>query len=252
VGENERAIAVESIQLADDGAGFVNAALVPNATFVGPDDSVVYRMGDSVSASGTAYGTGTEVDRVEFLVDGWSASADSEAPYEMNFPLEYFGNITISARAFDREGNWFESGSTTYQVDFPPTYADWLDVFFTPAEQSDTAIGETGADVDVDGHSTLLEYAMGLHPRRGDGPSESGFFRDSQTGTYSFGFIKPVGVDGLSYTLQVSDDLENWFDTNGTLDVLLINNYWEEVRFSMLNLKEPREFGRVLIERDEL
>jgi hypothetical protein len=249
---NDQSILVESVQLSDDGAGFVNSALVPNATFVGPDSSVVYKMGDSVSASGTAYGTATPVDRVEFLVDGWSVVSDTEAPYEMDFPLHYFGNITISARAFDMAGNWFESSSDTYMVDFPPSMADWLDIFFSPAEQLDPNIGALPADFDLDGNSTLLEYAMGLHPLRGDGPRESGFFQDPQTGAYQFGYLRPVGVSGVSYTFQVSDDLASWGTSasNPSMEIVPINNYWEEVRFSPLDLSEPREFGRVLIESE--
>ena len=250
LGENERALSVESVRVADDSASTVNATLVPYASFEGPDSSIVYQMGDQAGGSATAYGTGTDVDRVEFLVDGWSVASDSEPPYEMNFPLEYFGQIVISARAYDKEGNWYESGSTVYQVDFPPTLQAWLDVFFSSAEQSDQNIGGLLADLDLDGNSTLLEYAMGLHPRRSDGPRESGFFQDPGTGLYHFGYIRPVGVQGVSYTFQVSPDLDSWTDANGLISTEInpLNNYWEEVRFTLDDLQQPREFGRILIE----
>ncbi|MCZ6671535.1 MAG: hypothetical protein O7C75_01210, partial [Verrucomicrobia bacterium] len=208
--ENERSVIVESVKLADESAGFVNTALVPHATFSGPDSSVVYKMGDEVSASSVAFDTNESVDRVEFLVDGWPVVSDTEPPYEMIFPLHYFGNVTLSARAVDNDGNMFESTTEDYVVTFPPTLADWLDVFFTPGEQSDPNIGALLADIDLDNQATLMEYAMGLHPRRRDGPRESGFFQDGQTGVYQFGYLRPVGVTDILYTLQVSNDMETW------------------------------------------
>lgn len=248
---NGRAIRVDSVKLADDGAGFVDTALVPHATFAGPDASVVYKMGDSVNASSTAYGTGEEVDRVEFLVNGLPAVSDSEAPYEMHVPLQYFGSVTLSARAVDREGNRFESLSEKYVVTFPPTLEDWLDIFFSPAEQLDPDVGALSADVDFDHLATLAEYAMGLHPRTRDGPRESGFLRNAQTGAYQFGYSRPVGVEGLSYTLQLSDDLSDWSPAgpNASMEVIPVSNYFEEVRFSLPDLQAPRQFGRVLIEK---
>lgn len=251
VEQNDRSIIVESVQFSDDGAGLVDTILVPNASFEGPDSSIVYKMGDMVSASSIAYGTNTAVDRVEFLVDGASVSVDSESPYEMEFPLQYFGNVTISARAYDEEGNSFTTDSDTYIVNFPTSLEAWLDVFFTDGEQSDGNIGALTADLDLDGGATLLEYAMGLHPRRSDSPRNSSFLLNPFSGSYEFGFIRPVGVDGVSYQLQVSDDLDQWANTNGFMEVVPISSFWEEVRFSMLDLNTPREFGRVLITKED-
>lgn len=250
VSQNDRSVWVEEVRLSDDSARFVDGSLVPNAIFSAPDSTVVYKMGDQVGGTAVAYGTGTDVERVEFLVDGWSVVADTGPPYEMNFPIEYFGNITISARAYDKDGHWFESGSETYQVDFPASLQAWLDVFFSTGDQANQNVGALLADLDQDGNSTLLEYVMGLHPRRGDGPRESGFFQDPQSGLYHFGYIRPVGVEGISYTFQVSPDLDNWIDANGVIstEVVPLTNYWEEVRFTLTDLQEPREFGRVLIE----
>jgi len=251
VEENERSVIVESIQVSDASAGFVSSALVPHATFSGPDASTVYKMGDEVSASSVAYDTNESVDRVEFLVDGWPAVSDTEPPYQMNFPLHYFGNVTISARAVDNDGNMFESTAEDYIVTFPPTMEDWLDVFFTPAEQLDPDIGALLADTDFDGQATLLEYAMGLHPWRRDGPRESGFYQDALTGSYQLGYIRPVGVSNINYTLQVSNDMDSWFPlgASGTMEIIPVSNYFEEVRFTLLDLEEPRQFGRVLIEQ---
>lgn len=250
VGQNERALRVETVMMSDGNAATVNARLVPHAVFDGPDASVIYKMGDEVGGAAVAYGTNTDVARVDFLVDGWAVASDTEAPYEMNFPLEYFGNITISARAYDQEGNWYQSGQEVYRVDFPHTLQAWLDVFFSADEQADGNFGGLLADLDLDGNSTLLEYAMGLHPRRSDGPRESGFFQDPDTGLYHFGYLRPVGVQGITYTFQVSPDLDNWQNANGLVstEVVPLNSYWELVEFTLDDLQEPREFGRVLIE----
>lgn len=249
--ENARAVIVENITLADAEANFLNAALIPHATFSGPDDSVIYKMGDAVIADSVAYGTKAEVERVEFLVDGWAAASDSEPPYEGNFPLHYFGNITISARAVDKDGNRFESSPKHYEVTFPPTYEDWLAIFFTSEEQLDPDLGILSADSDFDGQTTFEEYAMGLHPRNRDGPRESGFFRNMRDGSYEFGYTRPVGVSGVNYTLQTSNNMVNWMDAgaNGSMEIIPISNYLEEVRFTLFDLALPREFGRVLIEK---
>jgi hypothetical protein len=251
VGENERSVIVESVKLADEGARFVGSALIPNATFSEPDSSVVYKMGDGVSASSIAFDTDDSINRVEFLVNGWSVASDTNPPYEMDFPLHYFGNITLSARAFDNDGNSFDTNAEDYLVTFPPTLEDWLDVFFSPAEQVDPNIGALTADIDFDNMATLMEYAMGSHPRRRDGPRESGFFQNAQSGLYQFGYVLPVGVSDIKYTLQVSDDVTHWTDSpaNGSMEIIPISNYFEEVRFSLFELQEPRQFGRILLEK---
>ena len=251
INENDRAVIVESVILADEGAGFVNSALIPHATFSGPDSSVVYKMGDQVSADSIAFDTNGSVDRVEFLVDGWPVASDTEPPYSGAFPLHYFGNVTISARAVDNDGNTFQAGED-YIINFPPTFEDWLDVFFSSEEQSDQNIGGLLADIDLDSQATLAEYAMGLHPRRRDGPRVSGFFQNSSSGTYQIGYLRPFGVSGINYTLQVSENMTDWLapSPTATMEIIRVGTYLEEVRFSMIDLQSPRQFGRILIEQD--
>ena len=252
VEENDRSIAVEEVVLATNNAQWVHTELVPNAVLTSaPDSSVEYKMGDEVNASSVAYGTSAELDRVEFLVDGWPAGSDSEPPYSMSFPLHYFGDVTISARAVDKDGNFFVTASEDYVVTFPPTYEDWLDVFFSEAEQGNPDIGGLAADEDLDLISTLAEYAMGLHPRRRDGPRESGFTQNRQTGGFEFSYLRPSDVVNLSYTVQVSDNLDNWVAINpaATQEVVPSGPYLEEVRFSISQLQEPQRFSRVLIEQ---
>lgn len=58
-------------------------------------------------------------------MDGIPVAADTEAPYEVNFPLEYFGNITIGSRAVDNEGNFFNSVAEDYMVTFPSSLENW-------------------------------------------------------------------------------------------------------------------------------
>lgn len=126
VGINDRSIIVEAAMMSDAGADPIGSTLVPNATFAGPDASVVYQLGSEVLATGVAYDTnGSAIDRFEILVDGIPVAADTEAPYEVNFPLEYFSNITIGSRAVDNEGNFFNSVAEDYMVTFPSSLENW-------------------------------------------------------------------------------------------------------------------------------
>ncbi len=251
VGENGRSVLVESVKLANSAAGFVGAALIPNATFAGPDSSVVYSLGDHVNASSVAFDTNGSINRVDFLVNGQRVASDSSAPFALDFPLRQFGRVSLSAQAVDNDGNVFRSSAEDYVVTFPASLEDWLDVFFTAEEQQNPEIGSLLADADFDGNSTLMEFALGLNPRRGESPRSFGFFRDQATGSYYFSLIRPVGLTEVDYTLEFSNELEVWNSLTevGAAEVVSINEFIEEVRFPVLNPEGSSLFGRVLMER---
>jgi len=251
VGENERSIAVDSLTLADERADFVSAALIPNATFTGPDSSVVYNMGDPVSVRSVAFGTSESVDRVEFLVNGQRVASDSEAPYEAGFSLRQFGAVELSAQAIDGDGNRFESSAGSYTVRFPENLDSWLDVFFTEEEQGDGGIGALLADADSDTRTTLAEFALGLDPLASEAPNVFGFFRDAESGVYFFSYVRPTGISEVDYTFELSDQLDGWriFDEAGATEVLPINDYLEEVRITFPQEESAPLFGRVLLRK---
>lgn len=72
VGINDRSIIIEAAMMSDAGADPIGSTFVPNATFAGPDASVVYQLGSEVLATGLVYDTnGSAIDRFEILVDGF-------------------------------------------------------------------------------------------------------------------------------------------------------------------------------------
>lgn len=251
VAESDRSVVVERIKLASSRAGFVGASLIPNATFAGPDSSVVYQLGNSVLASSVAFDTDGSIERVDFLVNGKRVASDALAPFESDFQLREFGIVSLSAQAIDNDGNIFKTSAENYVVTFPSSLDAWLDVFFSDEEQQDPAVGALLADADFDGNSTLMEFALGLNPRRGEGPRSFGFFKDEVSGAYYFSLLRPVGLTEVDYTLEFSNELESWISMGeiGTAEVIQINEFVEEVRFPVLNPEGSNLFGRILLER---
>lgn len=250
VGEGGRSVVAESVILADDRAGFVGSALIPNATFSGPDSSVVYNMGDSVSASSVAFDTNGSIDQVEFLVNGRRVGSDASPPYESDFPLRAFGNIQLSVQAIDDEGNRFETSRESYVVNFPQNLDSWLDVFFSSEERQNPDVGGLLADIDLDGRTTLMEYAFGLHPRASDVPQEFGFFRDSETGLYYFSFLRPTGVTEVDYRLELSNELETWsvLGVAESAEIIPVDDFIEKVRIPLEETEGGAQFGRIQME----
>lgn len=251
VNENERSVVVNSVTLANARAEFVSAALIPNATFTGPDSSVIYNMGDEVSVSSLAFGTSEPLDRVEFLVNGQQVASDSEAPYESGFALRQFGEVKLSVLAIDVGGKRFQSSAVNYIVRFPENLDSWLDVFFTEEEQGEGGIGALLADADFDGNTTLAEFAFGLNPLASEVPRLFGFFQDPETGVYYFSYVRPAGMTEVDYTFELSDQLDGWsvFDEAGSTEINPISDYLEEVRITFPVEESSPLFGRILLRK---
>ncbi len=102
--------------------------------------------------------------------------------------------------------------------------------FVTFLNQQPAANFNAESDVDEDGLSALLEYALGgseetedtiLLPQLATLPS----------GDFEFVFTRPASLPDLDYALQASNDLSVWVPIQPALTIVPLGNGMEEVRF---------------------
>jgi hypothetical protein len=101
----------------------------PTITITAPEDGKLYLFGnpimDRIFGSGTlciggvmieasASDSGTGVTMVTFDIDG-DSGYDASAPYEYDFSKKFFGDVTVTATAFDGKGNT-ASDSTSFTI----------------------------------------------------------------------------------------------------------------------------------------
>lgn len=92
------------------------------------------------------------------------------------------------------------------------SWLQWQTGKFSEAELSSPSISGAAADPDRDGIVNLLEYALALEPKN---PSTIGLptvgSMQLSGKTYStLNFTKPLALTDLTYTVQVSTDLQTW------------------------------------------
>jgi hypothetical protein len=99
-----------------------------------------------------------------------------------------------------------------------PPYQLWKQQYFTSAELTNAAISGDTADPDGDGMPNLEEYAFGLNPKVSDSglawPYPSVSTVDG-TNYLAITFRQILYNTDISYTVQVSGDLINWFSGTG-------------------------------------
>lgn len=88
-------------------------------------------------------------------------------------------------------------------------YASWTETAFTTDELADPQLSGPTADVNGDGISNLMAYALHLDPHHSVRPSElpSGVFNETASGLQ---FRRRSGDAGILYQLERSLDLESW------------------------------------------
>lgn len=94
----------------------------------------------------------------------------------------------------------------------PQGFSAWQQGKFTSDELADPAISGPAADPDQDGITNLLEYALALEPKTASRLGLPVMGEESINGEThaTFTFTKPRVIDDISYTVQVSTDLEIW------------------------------------------
>ncbi len=91
-------------------------------------------------------------------------------------------------------------------------FETWLARYFDAAELADPAVSGPLADVDADSISTLLEYALGLDPKRGDAAGlPAGSLVDEGGEQYlALTFRRQRHAADLSYRVGATGDLADW------------------------------------------
>ncbi|MDP0489787.1 MAG: Ig-like domain-containing protein [Verrucomicrobiota bacterium JB023] len=127
-------------------------------------------------------------------------------------------------------------------------FADWLSANF-PGETDETIVGPN-ADPDGDGIDNLAEYALNSLPN--DSTSQPAITVTTDDTEVSISYPTVAAATDVSYTVQWSTDLENWF-TEGITETLDPDPA-EDADFPVIKASLAREtddakFMRVLIEQ---
>ncbi len=123
---------------------------------------------------------------------------------------EATGAFAFTVRATDADGATATRAFTLAVQGLP--YADWLDQYFTPTEQTDPALGGSpSADPDADTLPNLVEWALGLDPRLPDaaGALEFAVMPGAAPDTSDFvvAFTRRRAAPGLAWVIETTTDL---------------------------------------------
>ncbi|MEM7386415.1 MAG: SdrD B-like domain-containing protein, partial [Verrucomicrobiota bacterium] len=122
---------------------------------------------------------------------------------------------------------------TGLYIDKPTSWNEWI-------AKSMGATGSPTGNADGDLYDDLMEYALCLHPGSG---TQGGFCVEPDVdGSMCASFQRPVGVTGVTYTVEVSNALaaSGWTDLAGvTPDVMDNGNGTETVIFCNLQEMAP-------------
>jgi hypothetical protein len=134
--------------------------------------------------------------------------------------------ILLNFRASQNDGNFFadldnlgwqalasvSQWPTNDLFDATLSYDAWNAKHFTSAELTDTSISGDAADPDNDGLANLVEYALGSDPKA---PGSTGrptpMIQTLDAQPYlTLSFRRLLLAHGVSYAVEVSDDLVHW------------------------------------------
>jgi hypothetical protein len=112
------------------------------------------------------------------------------------------------------------TGNATLGIAVQTPYAAWQSAMFTPAELADPAISGDTASPAGDGIPNLMKYALDLDPWAdgvGGLPVES--IATTGSGNYlTLTYTQVIPAIDLTYTVQVSTDLQQWYSGAGYTD----------------------------------
>lgn len=129
-------------------------------------------------------------------------------------------NVTLSA------ANTGGTGTLTLTLTVQTPYAAWQGTYFTAAELKDSNVSGPQANPAGDGISNLMKYALNLNPKVN---GAAGLPKVSMTTTggqiyLTLTYTKVLAATDLTYTPEVSGDLQAWAAGSSLVTVSATNN----------------------------
>ena len=133
----------------------------------------------------------------------------------------------------------------------------FLGTYFSPAELANPAISGLSGDIDLDGLSNALEYALGTDPRdpasNGSGPGNGHVtvLKSSSQGgglpVVKISLQRPSGRSGVTTDLSISEDLQDWNPGPPPISVTPLTYGSEEAVYE-LPIDVDHKFSRFQVE----
>lgn len=180
--------------------------------------------------------------------DTWYRSTDGDG-----WSLELRDPNTAAALLNDK-ASWGISGdfhgTPGYaSTQFGQAYSIWQEAFFTPAELGDSAISGPIVDLDGDGLTNLMEYALNLNPRIFD-DSNNVPTASEVGGKLAITFDRWKKAVDVSYGVEMSTNLVDWIDVTGNVVSVVDNGDGTErvtIVDDLLLLSVNRRFVRIRV-----
>lgn len=147
--------------------------------------------------------------------DNWYSQTDGEG-----YSLVMLDPVATPVTDFDESINWGVSATTggdpaALSATTSMTYQFWKNQNFTESELLDLAITGDTADLDGDGLSTVLEYALGFDPKvkNSDLGYSAALVGVSSDDYLSMTLRRQKNAIDLTYEVQVGTTLQGWVET---------------------------------------
>jgi len=159
-------------------------------------------------------------------------------------------NMTVSAI------NAGGTGSATVAIQVQMPYAAWQNQIFSQAQLGNSSISGDTATPAGDGISNLMKYALYLNPWT-DGVAGLPALSIITTGSGNYQvltYTRPIFATDVTYTVQVSTDMQSWYSGSGYTTPLSATNNSNGVTQTVtvqdlapINISNPKQFMRLMV-----
>ena len=162
------------------------------------------------------------------------------------------GTQTFSVRLSSPSGATIYGATGAGTLLAATSWPQWQSEKFTPAELADAAISGPDAAPAGDGIVNLLKYAVALDPKTPSGTDLPMCATLTVNGKAypAFVFTKPRAITDLTYTVQISADLQTW-NSGPSYAIRVDDASTDEATFRSVTAIEdtPRQYFRLLVTR---
>lgn len=117
------------------------------------------------------------------------------------------------------------TGTQPFVLTIQTPYDAWVVDKFTANEQADSAISGPTADPDLDGISNFTEFALNLDPKSPNAPATNTTVESASGSSYlTITYKRRLNTAGMSYHVEVSDDLTTWNEGSSYTEELQATN----------------------------